>query len=505
MKAWLQTVLSFPRRLFADSQTSVPEPEAVVRQLDVEARARSQARQNLPSALATHPDEEEQRIERHHLALLRRQNDRYQEMLREHERQMAADELQWQAERFVDCSESVRVEHHTLQAQVREPIVEAAREVRAQYSELKAFKQAHRLEREAVHPDYLGLHYALLAATLLLEGVLNSFFFAQGSHTGWLGGFQEALCIAATNVGAAVGAGMLLRHLFHRSVLRRMLAGALLAGYAAALVAFHLAVGHYRTALVTGLPEQAVSQAIVTFTAAPWTIPNFQSWLLVLAGLAGAGIALLTEFKRKDRYPGYTEVVRRLESASRQLEALKTGYLAATEMLFAKQRDAVEQRCEAAVAAMRDYMGRLVTLKAIAGSYHTVAQAIVASHVHAIQRYRAVNRQVRLEAPPDYFAEPPRPFAQEVFLNPATEPQEAVAAGLKPWALTLRAQADAVKGELRAWYEETIDGAPAFFARLETLAAGSHPPGVAVQALGRESPAASEVRPRGALLTHSGT
>ena len=59
------------------------------------------------------------------------------------------------------------------------------------FKELELFKKKHGLEREANYPSSSGLvlRYSVLVFLVVVEGVLNANFFAEGLSSGLIGGF----------------------------------------------------------------------------------------------------------------------------------------------------------------------------------------------------------------------------------------------------------------------------------------------------------------------------
>ena len=70
------------------------------------------------------------------------------------------------------------------------------------FKELEAFKKTNGLEREANYPSTSGLvlRYSMLVFLVVVEGILNANFFAEGLSSGLIGGFVYAALLAAINV-----------------------------------------------------------------------------------------------------------------------------------------------------------------------------------------------------------------------------------------------------------------------------------------------------------------
>lgn len=191
------------------------------------------------------------------------------------------------------------------------------RHVKEIETERKAFRAEHGLtNRAAHHPESLVLNWGIIAVLFLIESVANASFLAVGLEGGLLGGFVEAVAIAALNVGVGVGVGKLVYpYVNHKRAAWNLFGWLFIGLHLAFTVAFNLVVAHYRVALGGDHPESASVVAIQSFLTAPFDIENFQSWMMVGIGILFAIIAAFDSFKMNDKYPGYSKLERRYRTA----------------------------------------------------------------------------------------------------------------------------------------------------------------------------------------------
>jgi hypothetical protein len=197
--------------------------------------------------------------------------------------------------------------------------------------ELRAFKLEHGLARGAVYPTgaraFLG--YSLLAFLVVMEGVLNASFFAQGVDSGLLGGAAYAMALAALNVAIAYGFGRWpSRYLHHRQLGMKML------GWSAAVAALigmfvvGLSIAHFRDALTAGSTE-ASAEALHALITNPFMLKDLMSWGLFGISVVFAMIAFFDGHLSEDLYPGYGKVSRLADEAAEayetELQLLRTG------------------------------------------------------------------------------------------------------------------------------------------------------------------------------------
>ena len=195
------------------------------------------------------------------------------------------------------------------------------------------------IDRAAVYPSSHILHFSVLAALILFEGLANAYFFSKGSDLGLLGGWLQAITVSFTNVIAAFFlVGFIgLRHMAnrHKPVIAALAAAGV--GIAiAALLLLNLTASHFRDLLELNAATLALGGAETTGTvltpvtearANPFGIQTLEALLLFVLGCTFAAIAAFKGRTFDDAIPGYGGVTRRLESASRDLEkALENGW-----------------------------------------------------------------------------------------------------------------------------------------------------------------------------------
>jgi thiosulfate reductase cytochrome b subunit len=189
-------------------------------------------------------------------------------------------------------------------------------------AELERFRQTHDLQRDAVYPEGAGVfaRYAVLLLLVVIEGLFNASFFAEGLSSGLIGGFSYAATLAALNVVVMFLLGKtLLRWSFHRQTGLKLLglAGLALSALYTSVVA--LAIAHLRTAIIAGSTEPT-KEAWATLIYTPFALNDLLSWVLFLITLGFGLAALLDGLFMDDLYPGYGELTRRERMAVEEFE-----------------------------------------------------------------------------------------------------------------------------------------------------------------------------------------
>lgn len=192
----------------------------------------------------------------------------------------------------------------------------ASKDKKAQ-EELEEFRAQHGLRREPRYPSGAAsfFRYSLLFFLILVEGVTNAWFYAQGMSGGLLDGFVAAAVFAGINlVSAFVFGKYCVPYVNHRSPFLKSL-GVLLTLLALTLMlCISLGIAHYRDALVLEAEEPA-KFAWEAYKANIFGLNDLFSWLLFGVSVAFALVALFDGRSSDDPYPGYGKVARHARNA----------------------------------------------------------------------------------------------------------------------------------------------------------------------------------------------
>jgi len=211
--------------------------------------------------------------------------------------------------------------------------------------ELFSFRQKNELERDAVYPEGAAIfaRYAVLLLLIVIEGVLNASFFAEGLTTGLIGGFGYAATLDSLNVVVMFLIGKSdLRWIFHRKLNIQLF------GYVVLITAIvytgfvALAIAHLRSAIVNLAPEPT-KFAWESLIANPLGLGDMMSWILFLITIGFGLAALVDGLFMDDLYPGYGDLSRREKLATEEFEEEFEEVRINLEELKEKNLDALEQ------------------------------------------------------------------------------------------------------------------------------------------------------------------
>lgn len=278
------------------------------------------------------------------------------------------------------------------------------RDLRGSEGALAKFKESHHLERAVLDQGAMTFKIGVLIFILALEALLNGYFLAKGNVLGFLGGVSDALLIATVNIVFGVVAGRaLVPYLWHVRKAPRIAASVGLLAYLASVLAFNLAVAHYRNAVGGPNPFEASTIAYQTLMVSPLGIEDMQSWALFFLGTCFSFIAAYDGLRMDDPYPGFGRVVRR------NLDAVENYTTAAAELR--DELDEVKATAEAEMNhAMLSVEGRQAEALNLASSSESLNLAMAEHFAHLetsantlLRIYRDENVKHRKVPAPKHF------------------------------------------------------------------------------------------------------
>lgn len=277
----------------------------------------------------------------------------------------------------------------------------------AQSSEYHQFCEHNGLNRLSYYPSpaHKFFLYSMLAVFIVLEGVLNATFFAQGLTGGLIQGFTFAAVLSFINIvmGATLGS-RLIPNIHHKNQARKALGYVGIALAIILAITMALLIAHARDALAKDLDNAAVI-ALRTISTSPFELADINSWILFGLSIAFAVFAIFDGYKFDDPYPGFGDQSRRLKSAidnyeeemslvRSDLEDLKEGAIQQLEQDVDDIRTRLNFLSEA-ILSKESTGGRL---KLEFSNAHACANTLVKTFQNVNQLHRPLDRPI-----PEYF------------------------------------------------------------------------------------------------------
>ena len=191
------------------------------------------------------------------------------------------------------------------------------------FKELELFKKKNGLEREANYPSSSGLvlRYSVLVFLVVVEGVLNANFFAEGLSSGLIGGFVYAALLAAINVVGCFFLGKYaLPWLVSKPVAGKIFGAFSLLFTLCFMVLVAMSIGHIREQLMAA-SASPTRDAWALMQTQFWGLNDLVSWFLVAMSLGFAIASVFDGLTIDDIYPGYGAMVRRCNSTREEFES----------------------------------------------------------------------------------------------------------------------------------------------------------------------------------------
>ena len=271
------------------------------------------------------------------------------------------------------------------------------------------FMRTHGLRRPCHSHDSSNMRWIAIAVLLvLLEGMLNSYLFAQKNDFGLIGGALAAVLVSIVNVGLASLFGYYSRFVNHRRFMSKLFGCALVAMCVAILGPFNFGVAHFRDGLVQDQSwEQAALNAVEILRGSSFlNVDSIESWLLIIIGSLISVGAFLKAYYSDDPYPGFGRVQRELEEARARYENNHRGIL---EDLEARRNEIVEdlQAADDEVQTnLNEAIDSLFGTVSLNKRLNDFLSHCNESAQHLLQIYRDKNEETRNTPVPAYFREP---------------------------------------------------------------------------------------------------
>ena len=290
-----------------------------------------------------------------------------------------------------------------LNAEWHEILDDAKQEEGAVLRNYRYFLYQNKLNREASYPDSAVLHWAFIILAILLESIINSFFFANASDLGLLGGLFQALFISLSNIGSALLMGIyVLPYKNHVDTKKQFRAKAATFTYIIFIFLFNLGAAHYRT-LLEDDPLNAKINTIPHLIQDPLGI-NFEAWNLLIIGMLFVIIALLKGYKSDDVYPGFGEMHRKLKNSSnhrgKRIEAMKS----INRIIDEYSRQAVTS-AQNAKQKIKNYKDSIFQSEEVMSRFAKFVESTENVCNNALWEYRSANVRIRSSKPPAYFSQ----------------------------------------------------------------------------------------------------
>ena len=271
---------------------------------------------------------------------------------------------------------------------------------------LRFFKAYNNLNKQAHYPDSFLLHWALVFIMIVVESAFNSYFFAQGSDLGLLGGFFEAVFVSVANIGAALVAGYFWRFINKQETADKLKAYATITLYFIFFIIFNLGVAHYRAMLELN-PEIAFQQAIINLFTWPNTyqINNFDAWILFTIGVLLSWVAFIKSYTADDVFPGYGREDRKFREALKNFNQEVEKDRAEMHATLDAMKDSLQRNVHECRTITREYPQLISDIESTIRKSENNHSRLKSDCTLVLKTYRDFNSKARSSPTPSYWDE----------------------------------------------------------------------------------------------------
>lgn len=384
------------------------------RELKVIEHAKEEGARNLPDSHSVRAASYEQTIV---LSLSQIANDTSQNLttvLKSHEQTAQLANAQYDQTALKSAVESYETEVEGLLAAAKPDVNERLANFAQCKLELQEFRSKHRLRRQAEYPESFVLTWSILGLIIVIESLMNGYFFSEGSRSGLLGGFGQAAMISLVNVLVAAAVAILpARLISHRNIALKTFGGVVTVAYFVFLIVALLFLTQYRDAF-TSSPDNALQAAFKNIRAGNWEPSDINSYLFFALTLLFALGAFFKVLYADDLYFGYGRIWRKAEAEKSRVLDDRDTLMSNLEDRKDKCLGEIErfgEEIEDKVHGIHDAVkshNRLLSL------WDPFGQSLVTCHDALVADYRTANRKARSDTPPEWFRET-TPFQVSMF------------------------------------------------------------------------------------------
>jgi len=305
---------------------------------------------------------------------------------------------------FEKIVESSKQKIMRFQVKWRDILKNASDEEKKAYRDNKLFIYQNKLSREASYPDVKIYHWSFIILAVLLESMANSFFFANASDVGILGGWFQALFISIINIGSALLIGIyVLPFKNHVDPQKSVIAKVVASIYLCLIFLFNLASAHYR-ALLEEDPFNASKNAISHLIEHPLKIDNFEAWNLLLLGMLFVIAALIKGYKVDDAYPEYGNIDKKYKSAVNNHSEKREEAIKIINGVVDEYTSKVDNMVKNVGTIIRNYKNSILQSENTVSKFNESVGVEENRCNSRLFEYRDANTCIRDSDPPSYFS-----------------------------------------------------------------------------------------------------
>ena len=386
------------------------EAAKLAEELDIESQAEKDGLANSPPAAATGPSGIEEQI----AARGKQFANQYVAESRSWA-EPVAEQARLLLQSCSDCREALRKAR--MRGKNRDASAsESSRRAKRRYEKMQAeyddFRREAGLRREAVDPNKPAAVMWLLSI-IIIEGIFNSYIYAQASALGLVGGFYYAFVISLCNVAFAfIGAFAAMRYLNHVEAFKKFYGLIGTIATLAACIIILLFAALYRVGLERQLEEAGHGResdgwqiAVEALRAGDigLAFATFDSAILLVIGIICMILGIWKGLNFDDPYPGFGALGRALADARDEHEDLLEINAQVQDDGAAQSSASIDRLADDLRAKARALQTESEQLRSRMRDLGSLPEDWLVQLRVLIKKYREINNGKRAANPPPYF------------------------------------------------------------------------------------------------------
>ena len=268
--------------------------------------------------------------------------------------------------------------------------------------EYEKFRVDNKIERSSIAPRSGALSTSVIIFVLILESILNGYFFGKGNPLGLVGGWFLAFILSSINISIGITVGTyILPYKNHISFSKRNLAILGYLFYLIIILGFNFVVGHWRDISIEGI--NPTIELLANRSTNPFLFNDIESLLLIMVGFLFSFYSSIHGYRLDDPYPGYGSISRRWEEIVEEYNETSTEIQNDLD-------DYREDRIQANIADSDDIKVRYNVIKEIVNELTNYVErfdqymVLLVQYCNAVLKtYRDENERCRTTPIPKYF------------------------------------------------------------------------------------------------------
>lgn len=379
------------------------ENDKISEELDVKAKARQQAKKELPPTNSASPDSNEISFRSYFQTKLIQNSHSVQQSLTDLSNEINNLSINQHCGNAMSVVEEYEQTVRSEITPIKRELTSLKKQLDLAEEDIEQFKTKNRLNREADYPVSKLQTFGVLLVALIIESFLNGLFFAEGSDSGLLGGIGIAAMVAVANIAFGFILGWLvLRYKNHIANWRRNLS--ITISFTALLLSFigNLFIAHYREALSI-YPDEAHTYVWESINNGWMSISTISSWLLLVIGLLFYILAVFKGYHYDDAYPEYGKYARKKEKALDDLAETKDEAIFLIDEKYDSSIESLDRSYDEIKrlnTMLSNYVSSFEIQDTIFKNYYSHLKSAL---LYVTKLYRDLNSAERNTPPPEFF------------------------------------------------------------------------------------------------------